>query len=122
MNRRIPEALHFLVKHRYRRRTTGHIERGDKIADQRSRNDDTGRLEQFADSIVHQIELRKRRCSKAVDQENSLTPRALAEVGRDGVGHLCGDVGGGLELYAAASWLAVDPDADLHLVFGDVES
>src|SRR5260370_30834267 len=48
MNRRIPEALHILVKHRYSRRTTGHIERRAKLADQRARNDNAPLLEPFA--------------------------------------------------------------------------
>src|SRR6476619_3846715 len=85
MHGRIPEALHLLVKHRYRRRTTCHIERCDEIADQRSRNDGTGWFEQSADGIIHQIKLRKRRRSEAVDQQDGLAARALAKIGSDGV-------------------------------------
>ena len=37
----VPTALRLLVKERYRRRATGHIEGSDKIADQRSCNDNS---------------------------------------------------------------------------------
>jgi len=47
MNRSVPETLHLLVQHRYRHGATGHIERGDAIADQRSGNEGAGWLEQF---------------------------------------------------------------------------
>src|SRR5258707_14407997 len=114
MHGRVPEALHLLVEHRYRRRTTGHIERCDEVADQRSRHDSTGWFEQSADNIVHQIKLRKRRRAKAVDQQDSLAPRALAQIGSDGVYHLHRDLGSRPEFYAAASRLAMNTQADFH--------
>jgi hypothetical protein len=45
MNRCVPEALQLLIKKRHRRRTSGHVERCDEIANERSRNDSAGRLE-----------------------------------------------------------------------------
>src|SRR6266404_1004919 len=117
----VAEAPHLLVEHRYRRRTTGHIERCDEVADQRSRHDSTGWFEQSADNIIHQIKLRKRRRAEAVDQQDSLATRALAEIGSDGVDHLRRYLGSRPEFYAAASRLAVDTHTDLHLVLGDVE-
>src|SRR5258705_10541579 len=85
MHGRVPEALHLLVEHRYRRRTTGHIERCDEIADQRSRHDGTGWFEQSADRITHQIKLRERRRSEAVDQEDGLPASPRAQISSDGV-------------------------------------
>src|SRR5258707_14210377 len=113
MHGRVPEALHLLVEHRYRRQTTGHIERCDEVADKRSRHDSTGWFEQWADNIIHQIKLRKRRRAEAVDQQDSLATRALAEIGSDGVAHLRRYLGSRPEFYAAASRLAVD---SLHLL------
>src|SRR5207247_4368524 len=105
MDGRVPEALHLLVKHRYRHRTTGHIKRCDEIADQRSRHDSTSWFEQSADRIIHQIKLRERRRAEAVDQQDSLATRALAEIGSDGVDHLRRYLGSRPEFYTAASRL-----------------
>src|SRR5713226_6852789 len=113
MNGCIPEALHLLVKDRYRRRTTRHIERRDKIAYERSRNENAGWFEQSADSIIHQIKLGKRRCSEPVDQQDSLAARALAQIGGDCVDHLCRDPGSRHEFDAAAPRLVVDTHTDL---------
>src|SRR5260221_2029138 len=54
MNRRVPETCHLFVEDRYRCRTACHVERGDKITHQGSRNDTARRFEQSANSIVHQ--------------------------------------------------------------------
>src|SRR5437868_10949812 len=95
----------------------GHIERCDEISDQRSPNDNTGWFEQSADRIVHQIKLRERRCPEAVDQQDGLAARALAQIGNDGVDHLRRDFGSRPEFYPR---LAMNTHADLHLVLGDV--
>src|SRR5260370_19581894 len=115
MNRRVPETLRLLVQHRYRHGATGHIERGDEIADQRSCNDDAGWFEQFTNRVIHQIKFRKRRSAKTVDQQDGFAGCARPQVGGDGANHLRRDLGRRSQLDAAATRLAMDTDGDLHL-------
>src|SRR5882757_9803876 len=121
VNGLIPELLHLIIKHRHRDRATGHVERCDEVTDQRSRNDGAGGLEQSADSIVHQIEFRERRCAKAVDEQNCLAAHSLAQIGRNCADHLGRDLGSRPKLYAATPRLAMNAYTDLHLVLGNVE-
>ena len=67
---------------------------------------------------VQQVQLADRGAAEAVDHERDLVAERVRQVGDDRAEQLVDDLVGADQLGAATAGLAVDADADLHLVVG----
>src|SRR5690606_38171418 len=90
------------------------------VAHQVAGDGDAGLVEEGLDLAVHQVQLDQRGGAHAVDHHDHVAA-GVVEVVQDRVHQLLGDLPGGADLLAVAARLAVDADADLHLVLGQVE-
>src|SRR3712207_5922927 len=115
-------ALHLLVELEQRYGEAGHLERGHVVPD-------VGHpphvhalvLEPVGHAGVGDVELHGRGAAHAVDHHGRFGAGEIDGVAQDLVEHLVHDAVGGLYLLALDAGLAVDTDAHLHLVVGDLE-
>src|SRR5262245_11442455 len=72
MDRRVPEALRFIIEQRNGERAAGHVERGHVVADQRTCGLQPMLLEELPGAVVEEIKLHRGRAAEAVDEEQRL--------------------------------------------------
>src|SRR5215208_3531418 len=120
--RRGQVGLHLVIELKERYGEPRHLQRGHVIPYVGHPEDlDAFALEHVGDVGVGDVELHKGRAAHAVDHHGHLRAREVNGVAEDLFQHLIDDLVRRLDVLALDAWLAVDADADLHLILADVE-
>src|ERR671921_1878758 len=115
-------GLHLVVELKERYGEPRHLERGHVVPDVGHPEDlHSLALEHVGDVGVGDVELHQRRPAHAVDHHRNLGAGEVDGVAQDLLHHLIDDLVCRRNVLALDAWLAVDADADLHLVIADVE-
>src|SRR5690606_27334795 len=115
------QLLELAVEAQQRQRRAGHLERRAVLADVVTHDRQPLLLAALRGAAIEHVELADRRAAEAVDHHGDPVAGLEGQVVVDRVEKLVDDRVGGLQLVAAAARLAVDADADLHLVVADLE-
>src|SRR3954453_567955 len=116
VDRGVPQPLELVVEPQQRDRAARHLQRGDVGPDEVARDRDPAPLQVLVQLVVDDVELDQRRAAHPVDEGEHLVALLVRDVVDDGIREALDDLRRGLELHALAARLAVDADADLHLV------
>src|SRR4051795_2711830 len=116
VDRGAPEPLELVVEPQQRDRAPRHLERGDVVADEVARDRDPAPLQVLVELVVDDVELDQRGAAHAVHEREHLVALVERQVVDDRPGQALDDLRRRLELQPLAPRLAVDADADLHLV------
>src|SRR5918995_5537 len=120
--RRAQVGLHLVVELQERYGEPRHLQRGHIVPDVGHPEDlHPLALEHVGDVGVGYVELHHRRAAHAVDHHGHLGAREVDGVAQDLLQHLIDNLVRRRDVLALDTWLAVDADADLHLVIADVE-
>src|SRR5215208_1562475 len=120
--RRGQVGLHLVVELQERYGESRHLQRGHVIPDVGHPEDlDAFALEHVGDVSVGYVELHQRRAAHTVDHHGHLGAREIHGVAQDLLQHLIDDLVRRRDILALDTRLAVDADADLHLILADVE-
>src|SRR5215210_9064124 len=120
--RRGQVGLHLVVELQERYGEPRHLQRGHVIPDVGHPEDlDALALEHVGDVGVGYVELHQGRAAHTVDHHGHLGAGEVNGVAEDLLQHPINDLVCRRDLLALDAWLAVDADADLHLVIADVE-
>src|SRR5918998_4937995 len=120
--RRTQVGLHLVVELQERYGEPRHLQRGHVIPD-------VGHppilhslaLQHVGDVGIGYVELHQRRAAHAVDHHGNLRAGVVNGVAKDLLQHLIDDLVRRRDILALDAWLAVDADADLHLVIANIE-
>src|SRR3954447_12046077 len=121
VDRGVPQPLEFVVEPQQRDRAARHLQRGDVVAHEVARDREPAPLQALVQLVVDDIELEERGAAHAVDEREHLVALVERQVLEDRPGQALDDLRRGLELQPLAPRLAVDADADLHLVRAERE-
>src|SRR5918992_2171202 len=120
--RRGQVGLHLVVELQERDGESRHLQRGHVIPDVGHPEDlDAFALQHVGDVGVGYVELHQRRAAHAVDHHGHLGAGKVNGVAQDLLRHLIDDLVRRRDILALDTWLAVDTDADLHLVIANFE-
>src|SRR3954449_771083 len=121
VDRRVPQPLELVVKAQQRDRAARHLQRGDVGPDEVARDRDPAALQVLVQLVVDDVQLDQRRAAHPVDEGEHLVALLVRDVLDDRAREAFDDLRRRLELHALAARLAVDADADLHLVGSEGE-
>src|SRR3954470_13723375 len=119
---RVPQADELVVEPQQRDRAAGHLQRGDVVADQPPFDRDAALLQEVMQLAVDDEQLDQRRAAHAVDQGQDPVARVVGQVLDNRLGQALDDLGRRGHRLPVATRLAVDADADLHLVVAELEA
>src|SRR5215211_790282 len=120
--RRGQVGLHLVVELQQRYGEPRHLERGHVVTHVRHPEDLYAlALEHVCDVGVGDVEFHQRRAAHAVDHHGHLGAGEIDGVAKDLLQHLIDDLVRRRDVLALDARLAVDADADLHLILADVE-
>src|SRR5918995_923221 len=122
VDRGVPEPDEIVVELEQRDRAAGHLQRGDVVADQPPLDRDPPVLQEPVELPVDDVELDQRGAAHAVDEGEHAVAGLVRQVLDDGGGQKPHDRRGARERLAVPARLAVDADADLHLVVAQLEA
>src|SRR4051795_3978942 len=121
VDRRVPQPLELVVEPQQRDRAARHLQRGDVGPDEVARDRDPAPLQVLVQLVVDDVQLDQRRAAHPVDEGEHLVALLVRDVLDDRVRQPLDSLRRRLELHALAPRLAVDADADLHLVRAERE-
>src|SRR5215203_5982595 len=122
VTRRTQVGLHLVVELQERYGEPRHLQRGHVIPDVgHPPNLHSLALEHVGDVGVGYVEFHQRRAAHAVDHHGNLRAGEVNGVAQDLLQHLIDDLVRRRDILALDPWLAVDTDADLHLILADIE-
>src|SRR5215204_5279947 len=120
--RRGQVGLHLVVELQERNGEPRHLQRGHVVPDVGHPEDlDALALEHVGDVGVGDVEFHQRRATHTVDHNGHLGAGEVDGVTQDLLQHLIDHLVRGRDVLALDARLAVDADADLHLVIADIE-
>src|SRR5215213_3939729 len=120
--RRTQVGLHLVVELQERYGESRHLQRGHVIPDVgHPPNSHSLALQYVGDVGVGYVELHQRRAAHTVDHHGNLGAGEIHGVAQDLLQHLIDNLVCRRDFLALDAWLAVDADADLHLVLADIE-
>src|SRR5215218_5637722 len=121
--RRGQVGLHLVVELQERYGEPRHLQRGHVVPYVGHPEDlDALALEHVGDVGVGHVELHKRRAAHAVDHHGHFGAGEVHGVAQDLLQHLIDDLVRRRDILALDAWLAVDADAELHLVIANIEN
>src|SRR5918993_2134498 len=121
--RRTQVGLHLVVELQERDGESCHLQRGHVIPDVgHPPNLHSLALQYVGDVGVGYVELHQRRAAHTVDHHGHLRAGEVNGVAQDLLQHLIDNLVRRRDLLALDAWLAVDANADLHLILADVEN
>src|SRR5215212_3137109 len=122
VTRRTQVGFHLVVELQERYGESRHLQRGHVIPDVgHPPNSHSLALQYVGDVGVGYVELHQRRAAHAVDHHCHLGAGEIHGVAQDLLQHLIDDLVRRRDILALHARLAVDADADLHLILADVE-
>src|SRR3954464_12797866 len=121
VDRSIPQLDQVVIELDQRQRRARHLERRDVAAHEPAHRLEAGFAQAALDLAVEQVELELRGTAHPVHEREHLRAAGSTEVTDDGLDHDVRDLVRAAELGPPAPRLAVDPDATLHLAFGQLE-
>src|SRR5690606_8316627 len=104
-----------------RDRDAGHLQRGDVGADQVAGNSNAPVAQHFVEFAVDDVQLDQRCSAHAVDECHNFITLLEGQVVEDRLGQHLGDLVRRADFHPLAARLAVNADADLHLVLAQLE-
>src|SRR3954447_21163633 len=118
-DRSVPERQELVVGLEQRDRRAGHLQRRDVGADQRPGHAHAVLRQDLVDLVVHHVELDQRRATQTVDERDDTVPRRERQVGQDRLEQHLGDLLRRRQRQPLPAGLAVDADAEPHLVLAE---
>src|SRR4051794_19960066 len=122
VDRRVPQADELVVEPQQGDRAPRHLQRRDVVADQAPLDRDAPLLQEVMQLGVDDEHLDQRRAAHAVDHRQDPVARVVGQVLDDRRREALDDLRRGPDRLAEAARLAVDADADLHLVVAEHEA
>src|SRR5690606_17689418 len=111
-----PQLLHLVVELEEGDGNACHLERRDVRTDEIAGDGNAALLKNLGHLAVHDVQFDERGAPHAVDKRQNLVALLEGQVAEDGLHQHLDDVVRRLDFHALAARLAVDADADLHLV------
>src|ERR687890_664284 len=123
VTRRTQVGLHLVIEFKERYGEPRHLQRGHVFPDVgHPPNLHSLALQHVGDVGVGYVELHQRRAAHAVDHYGHLRAGEVNGVAQDLLQHLIDNLVRRRDILALDAWLAVDADADLHLVIANIEN
>src|SRR5919199_6752049 len=121
MHRRIPEPDELVVQLKQRDRAAGHFERRDVVADQPAADVYPEPIEIALELMIYHVQLDQRRTAHSIHQGQHIVTTLERQILDDHLRQHLDDLCSRPALDALPARLAMNADADLHLVVADVE-